>query len=451
MERIDEKNLLFSRRALISLAVPMVLENILAIITGTVDSVMVSSAGDAAVSAVSLVDSINLLFICVFFALTTGGVVVTAQYIGRKNFEEARNSARQLVWFATGLAAVFMAVLLAFIPQILKMLYGGIAPDVFADAEKYFFWTLLGYPFLAIGNSCCALLRTMAKSKISFYLVSGANVVNVIGNAVLIYGFKLGAAGAAIATTFSRIVWAAVGIMILSNRGLPVYFEKLFKIKIDLPMLRRVLAIGVPNGIENGLFQVGKLLISSLLATFGTVSIAAYSVANSISNIGWTIIGAFSNVLLTVVGQCMGAGEKEQAKYYTKKVTNIATVLCVVIFASLFLLRRQIVTIYRVDSQTLDLAAYFVGVSAVLTMASYYSMSFLPVAAFRAAGDTKYAVILAVASMFTFRVAGAYIIEWIFHLGQMSIWIGMSLDWGCRSICNIFRFRSGKWLQKKVI
>lgn len=443
--------MLFSRRALIALAIPMVLESVLSIITGMVDSVMVSSAGDTAVSAVSLVDSVNILFICIFFALTTGGVVVTAQYIGKKDFEQAKNSARQLFWFSVAMAAVFMLVLVLLRTQVLRVLYSDIAPDVFAEAEKYFFWTLLGYPFLAAGNACCALLRTMTKSRASFFLVLGANLINVAGNAILINGFKLGAAGAAMATTFSRIVWAVIGVIMVSDKNLPVHFEKLFKIRPDRDMLRRVLAIGIPNGVENGLFQIGKLFVSSLLATLGTAYIAAYSIANNVSNIGWTIVGSFGNVLLTVVGQCMGAGEKEQAKYYTRRVTRTASFISLAMFGGVFLLRHQIVSIYHVSPETLGIASYYVGVGCVATLASYYSMSFLPVAAFRAAGDAKYAVILAVASMFTFRVAGAYIIEGVFHLGQLSIWIGMFLDWTARSICNIIRFRSGKWLNKKVI
>lgn len=442
---------MFSNRALVSLSVPIVIDTLLAIAAGIVDSAMVSSAGEAAVSGISLVDSLNLMFILIFNAVTTGGVVVTSQYIGSRNTERAKQSANQLLVSSTAIAAVLMAGLLCFIPQTITLVFGEIEADVFESAKTYFFWTLLSYPFFAIGSSCMALLRAQAKSSLALWLAGSINILNVIGNAILIYGFDMGVAGAAISTTFARIVWAVGGLIVLHNKNLTVYFEGLLRFRPDWDILKRVLTIGGANGLENGLFQAGKLLVTSLVASFGTIAIAANSVANTLCNIGWSTVGAFGTVLLTVVGQCMGAGETEQAKSYTKKICNFCIILTVILFGGVFLFRHQLVSIFDFSEEALEYSAYITGAGALLTIASVYSWSFVPVAGFRAAGDTKYAVILAVASMFTFRVGLSYLLGHFFEMGLIGVWIGMWGDWTCRTIFNLFRYRSGKWLTKKVI
>ncbi len=442
---------LFSNRALVSLAVPIVLDALLAIAAGLVDSAMVSSAGETAVSAISLVDSLNIMFILMFNAVTTGGVVVTSQYIGSRNLERARCSANQLLYGSTAIATVLMAVILFFIPQILRLVYGDIELAVFENAKTYFFWSLLGYPFFAVGSSCTALLRAQAKSSTALWLTGAVNILNVIGNAILIYGFRLGVAGAAISTTFSRIVWAIVGMLMLHNKDLQVYFEDLLKFKLDFDILRRVMNIGGANGLENGLFQMGKLLVASLVSSFGTIAIAANSVANTLCNIGWTTVGSFGTVLLTVVGQCMGAKEADQAKMYTKKLVNFCIILTFVLFGSVFLFRNQLVGIFDFGEEALRESARITGAGALLTICSIYAWSFVPVAAYRAAGDTKYAVILAVSSMFTFRVGLSYLLGHFCNMGLIGVWIGMWADWTCRTIFNLIRFRSDRWLTKKVI
>ena len=442
---------MFSNSQLVALAVPIVIDALLAIAAGLVDSAMVSSAGEAAVSGISLVDSLNLMFILLFNAVTTGGVVVTSQYIGSRNIERAKCSANQLLYGSTAMATFLMLVLIFFIPQTITLVYGALEADVFESAKIYFFWTLIGYPFFAIGSSCTALLRAQAKSSLALWITGGVNILNVIGNAILIYGLDMGVAGAAISTTFARLVWAAAGLIILHNKELTVHFENLLKFKLDFDILKRVMTIGGANGLENGLFQAGKLLVASLVASFGTIAIAANSVANTLCNIGWTTVGSFGTVLLTVVGQCMGAKETEQAKMYTKKIVNFCIILVFVLFGSVFLFRNQLVQIFDFGEEALRESARITGIGALLTIASVYSWSFIPVAAYRAAGDTKYAVILAVSSMFTFRVGLSYLLGHFFNMGLVGVWIGMWGDWTCRTIFNVIRYRSGKWLEKKVI
>lgn len=442
---------LFSNRALVTLTIPIVFDALLSIVAGMVDSAMVSSAGEAAVSAVSLIDALNLLFIAVFSAIAVGGSVVTAQYVGSRNYQKASVSANQLIYASTAIATVFMAVLLCLRVPLLRLIYGSIEADVFENADVYFFYTLLGYPFFAIGASSSAVLRAMGKNRSAVVITILSNLLNVVGNAVLIYGFHLGVAGAAISTSFSRVVYAVLGLVLAHKKSLPARFEKLLKFRLDLDVMRRVLNIGLANGLENGLFHIGKILISSLVSSFGTVAIAANSVASTINNIGWTVVSAFGTVLLTVVGQCIGAGAQDQARQYTKKFLSVGTVVMLTLFGSIFLLRRQLVALFDFGPEALEASAYYTGACALLAIGSLYSFSFVPMNAFRAAGDVRYAVTLSVTSMFAFRVGLCYLLCTLFPVGLMGVYIGMWADWAFRSVLNIIRYRSGKWLRKQLI
>lgn len=452
MDAIQKRGPLFTNRALVGLTIPVVLDALLAIVAGMVDSAMVSSAGEAAVSAVSLVDSLNLLFITVFSAIAVGGSVITAQYVGSRNYAKASVSANQLLYAATAVATLFMVVMLPLREPILRMVYGSIEADVFENASTYSFYTLLGFPFFAIGASSAAVLRAMGKNRQSVTITIVYNILNVIGNAALIYGFQLGVAGAAISTSASRVVYAVLGLILAHSKQLPARFTRLLRFRLDFDVMRRVLRLGLTQGLENGMFHIGKILIASLVSSFGTVAIAANSVSYTINNIGWTIIGSFGTVLLTVVGQCVGAGETEQAKTYTKKLLAAATVVTYVLFGGVFLLRGWLVRLFDFGPEALETCAYYTGASAVFSMCALYSFSFVPMSAFRAAGDIRYAVTLSVVSMFAFRVALCYILNAIFPtMGLMCVYIGMWADWAFRSVLNLRRFRSGKWLHKQLI
>ena len=452
MDAIQKREPLFTNRALVGLTVPIILDSLLTIVAGMVDSAMVSSAGEAAVSAVSLVDSLNLLFVTIFAAISIGGSVVTAQYVGSRNYKGAGTSANQLFYAATAAAAVMAAVMLPLREPVLRWIYGGIEADVFENASIYSFYTLLGFPFFAMGAASGAVLRAMGKNRQSVAITIAYNVLNVIGNAALIYGLKMGVAGAAISTSVSRVAYAVVGLYLAHSKKLPARFSALLRLRLDWPVMRRVLRLGLTQGLENGMFHIGKILIASLVSSFGTVAIAANSVSGTVNNIGWNIISAFGTVLLTVVGQCVGAGEPEQAKGYMKKMLSAATVTSVLLFGSIFLFSDTLVRLFDFGPETLEICSYYTAASALFSILACYSFSFAPVSAFRAAGDIRYAVTLSVTSMFAFRVALCYVLNALMpSLGLMCVYLGMFVDWTFRSVMNIIRFRSGKWLHQKLV
>ncbi|MBR5543191.1 MAG: MATE family efflux transporter [Oscillospiraceae bacterium] len=442
---------MFSNRDLVRLTIPLVFDALLVLVAGLVDSVMVSSSGEAAVSAVALVDSLNLVFLMAFSSVVNGGVVVTSQYVGRGNMDDAQTSAKQLIYLAAIVSLTLTATLLFTYSPILRLVYGGVEADVFEGAKTYFFWIILGYPFVSVGAGCTALMRSMGKNKLSVMLTSGCNLLNVVGNAILIFGFDMGIAGAAISTSFSRVIYAVCGLLVMHNKHLKIHFTDLFKVKLNGGILKKIAVIGGTTGIESALFQIGKVLISSLMATFGTIAIAGYSVSYSINNIAWSMLGAFTTSLIPIVGQAMGAGRIDEAKMYTKKMTTAATVTMVILFGTIFLLRNQLVMMFDFEPDALREAAYYTGVAAVLSILSFYSWSFLPVGAFRAAGDVRYGLVVAILTMFIFRVGGAFLLSGYFKMGVVGIYLGMWADWFARAVMNFFRYRSGKWLTKKVI
>ena len=452
METIEKRPPLFTNKMLVAMTIPIILDSLLAIVAGMVDSAMVSSAGEAAVSAVSLVDAINLLFVAAFNGMAIGGSVVTSQYIGKRAYKQATVSANQLVYVATAIALFLMTALLCFRVPLLRLIYGKIEQDVFENCKIYFFYTLLGYPFFAMGAASAAVLRSMGKTRQAVTITIAYNILNVIGNAVLIYGFRMGVAGAAISTSFSRVVYAVLGMWLAHNKKLPAHFERLLKFRLNFDVMGRVVRIGMVNSMETSLFYVGKILLTGLIATFATNSIAANSVANTINNIGWTIVGSFGMVLLPVVGQCIGAGEPEQAKRNMKKILSAATVFMFILFGGVFLLRNQLVLLFDFGEEALAESAYYTGVMALSSIFSLYSFAFVPIHAFRAAGDVKYTTSISLSSMFAFRVFCSYVLYWLFpHLGLMCVCIGQWADWAFRSTMNLIHYRRGKWLKKSLV
>lgn len=451
LKTIPKEELLFSNRDLVGLTLPLVLNSLLSMVTSLADSVMVSSTGEAAVGAVSLVSSITFIFLMLVTAATNGGIVVTSQYVGKGDMKLASDSAKQLTYLAF-FAGCFIAIVLTFFrTPILKLAYSSVEPDVFKNCQTYLLCLSWGFPFFAIGASCTAILRAIGKNALSVTLSIGMNIVNVIGNAILIFGLDMGIAGAALATAISYVVFASAGLLLLHSRNLKLHFDNILDYKPSGEIIKKITLVGGTAGIGDALFYIGKLLLSALLATFGTVAIASYSAAYDIGNFGWTGVGGFTMALTPIVGQCIGAGKPEQAKLYLKKMTGAATVFVIVVFGLMFIFRSQLVRIYDFAPETLESAGFYMGVVALITIFGFYSWAFLPVGAFRAAGEVTYSLALSVSTMFIFRVGLSYLLAKVFHMGLMSIWIGMWADWACRSLINFIHHRRGKWANKKLV
>ena len=444
-------NPLFTRQALVALLLPLIAEQALSVTIGLADTLMVSSVGEAAVSGVSLVDSFNTLMIQVMSALATGGAVVTSQYIGHREPKNAKAAAAQILFVLASFSLVVAAVVVVGRHAILRGIFGSIDADVMHYAETYFLLSALSYPFIGLYNAGAALFRAQGNSKISMLSSLVMNVINIGGNAVLIFGFGMGVMGAALASLVSRAVACVVVLYLLQKPACPLRVDGLRALAPDSGLIRRILRVGIPAGIENGMFQIGKLSVSSLTSTLGTAAIAANAVAGNISSFLNVPASAVGIGALTVVGQCLGAGEKVQAKRYSRLLLLTAYAGdWLMNLSGLFFLNKLALSWFNLSPEAygmaLELMVWFNVVSLILWPSSFTLPNIL-----RAAGDAAFTMTVSVISMWVFRVAFCYLMVLKFHCGLLFIWMGMFLDWAMRSLFFCVRFVRGRWMEQKVI
>lgn len=443
---------LFTRRQLVRLIIPLVVEQFLAMTIGMADTMMVTSCGDAVVSGISLVDSINLLLIQVFAALATGGAVLASQYLGRQEPHKGRQAAKQLIYTSAVAALAIMVLCLLFRRQILLLIFGAVEADVMAAAMTYFRLTAISFPFLAVYNAGAALFRSMGNSKVSMFTSLLMNILNIGGNAVLIFGFQWGAAGAGTATLVSRSIGAIVMLILICQKKHVLHIEQIWKPEFHKDMLGGILKVGIPNGVENGMFQIGKLTVARLITSFGTAALAANAISNSVSSVVVVPGNAMGLAMITVVGQCMGARQPEQAVSYTKKIMGL-----IYLFNGMF----SLATIFGVKPlmasglfQLSPEAAALAGqVCQAYGMASlvFWPMSFSLPCALRAAGDAKFTMMVSLLSMWIFRIGCSYLITSLFDLTLLGTWLAMFIDWVVRGTCFLIRFAKGRWKTIQLI
>jgi putative MATE family efflux protein len=441
---------MFSRKDLIKLIFPLIIEQFLAVAVGMADTIMVSGAGESAVAGVSLVDSINILLVTVFASLATGGAVVVAQFVGQKNKKNSCEAADQLLLANVIISITIMLFALIGNRIILQLVFGNVDSAIMNNAVIYFIITSLSYPFLAIYNSCAALFRAMGNSKISMFVSVIMNVINVVGNAVFIYGFAMGAAGVALASMISRIIAAIIMYRLLRNQDNLVHFSKKIVLRFNKNLIQKVLRIGVPNSLENGMFQLGKILVLSLTTSFGTVAITANAVSNTVAAFAVLPGSAMGLALITVVGQCVGANDLEQARKYTKQIMLAVYVIIDVLNVFVILACPIIVTWYHLSDATAQVAIWLITYHSICCMIIWPASFALP-NALRAANDVKYTMTISIISMWTWRIGFSYVLGQTFHLGIRGIWIAMTVDWLFRATCFVLRFLYGKNLKSRQL
>lgn len=441
---------MFNNKSLKKLIIPLIIDQFLAIAIGMADTIMVSSCGEAAVSGISLVDSINFLFITIFTALATGGAVVSAQYIGKGDREESCESANQLFYSVLFLSVTLSIITLIFNNYILKLVFGNIEADVMANARIYFLLSALSYPFIAIFNAGAALLRSAGDSKTSMYTSVFMNGINVTGNAIFIFGFSLGVTGAGLASLISRVLGAVFITYLLTKSSRKISYRQLQKVSIKFSYIKKILYIGIPNGIENGLFQIGKLMVASIVAGFGTASITANAIGGNLASIQFIPGSAIGMALVTVVGQCVGADLKEEASKYTKKLLIIGCISMASLGVLLILLMNPILSIYNVSEEAIVLTKEVFTLHAIIASVIWIPSFALP-NALRAGGDVKFTMWVALISMWIFRIGCSYVLALWFNLGLLGIWIAMFIDWLFRAIVFGWRFLKSNWIKNRLV
>jgi len=450
MDFAEKKGYLFSNKQLLRLIIPLVLEQLLTLLVGMADTIMVSSVGESAVSGVSLIDTVNVLIINIFIALATGGAVVAGQYIGSGKPQQACKSADQLVVFLAVVSLFVTAVMYLAHGFILNTVFGTITPEVKRDAFVYLMIVSSSIPFIAVYNAGAALFRAMGNSAVSMKVSVIMNAINVCGNALLIYGFHCGVEGVAIPTVVSRTAAAVMMIVLLRNENFPLHLSKPFRYKFNGSMIKKMLYIGVPNSVENSMFQLGKILVLSLVSTFGTASIAANAVGNNIACIQCIPGLAMSYALSAVISQCVGANDYVQARYYIKKLVFICYVLMIILNAAMFPFLDQITGLYELSAETAALAKQILilhGINCCLT----WSPSFNIPNALRACADVKFTLIVSATSMWLVRIGLSFVFGKYMGMGLFGVWLAMILDWAVRFVIYIARVCGHKWERKSLV
>lgn len=442
------KQKLFSNQRLIHLIIPLVIEQGLTILVGMADGVMVASVGEAAISGVSLVDMIAAVILVLFAALATGGAVITSQFLGAQEIEKARQSAGQLILMATSLGTLIMVPCLMFSEQLLMLCFGAIEQDVKATGLVYLRITALSFPFLALYNAGAAIYRSVGNSKVSMQASLLMNAINVTGNAFCIFVLKWGVVGVAVPTLISRMAAGIYMMVKVSHPELVLRPTKQGLTTINQRMMGNILRIGVPSACENCFFSLGRLIVASMITLFGTSQVSANAVAGNIDRLGIIIGQAMGLAMVTVVGQCVGAQDTDQAKYYIKKLLRWCYIAQGTTQVLILLFVGNLVDFYsalspetRALAMTLSSMHAFMGIF-------FWPVSFVLPNALRASNDVKFTMWVGIGSMLACRIFGSWLLCVYFGMGAVGVWIAMITDWVCRTSFFVPRVISGKWKEK---
>lgn len=448
--QIAEEEKVFSNEYLRQLIVPIILESFLTFLVGMVDSMMVSYAGEATVSGVSLTNQLNNVFIMIFRAIATGGGVVVSQYIGSKEKEKGNLAASQLMMIGTIISLAMMVLILFWGKDIYRGLYVKLEDEVFEAGCIYLMISAFSFPFMFLYQGCARVLQAESRTKEIMYTSLGMNILNVIGNAIGIFVLRAGVRGVAYPSLISRAVAAIVLFAMIMGKDNPVFVEFKNIFYVNWEMVKRVFSIAIPNTVEDGLFQVAKVVLSMIVAYFGTVQITAHGVAGNFWQVASIFACAMGPALLTVSGQCMGAGKPEVAEYYLKKMIRI-TYAGQFIWCSAFTIATPLILkFYSLSPETIRLTIIIVLIHNIGNL-FFGPLAFAFSAGLRGAGDAKYCMYAAIFTSVIVRVALSFLFGVYFQWGAAGITLAMACDWAVKSVLVWNRFKSGKWKTKKVI
>ena len=441
---------MFTNKQLKDMIVPLIAEQFLVMLVGLADTFVVSYAGEAAVSGVSLVNSFNTIFLFLFTALASGGAVVVSQYIGRKNTDKASEAVSQLLMVSVLFSAAVSVLILIFNQGIIRAIFGQVEPEVEEACVTYLRISAYSYPALAVYNAGAALYRSVGKTSTTMKISVIANVINVAGNLIGVFVLHAGVAGVAYPSLISR-VFSAVVITLLCFRdqeGVRYRWRQILAWKSEL--LKTIMGIAVPNGLESGIFQLVKVGLSSIVALFGTSQIAANGIAQSIWSVASLVSVAMDAVFITVIGQCMGAGDTQQAEAYFKKLMKLTVGISLAWNGLIALFTPWIAGAYAVSEETRQYVLYLVlihnlGNSILFPFADPLGKGL------RAAGDVKYTVVVSLFTTIGVRLLLSLLFGIVLQMGVIGIALAMCMDWLVRAVLFWIRFKKGRWKTFQVV
>lgn len=447
---MEQRTELFSNKDLRAMIIPLFLEQLLVMLVGLADTLVVSHVGEAAVSGVSLVNQFNTIFIYLFTALASGGAVIISQYIGGKEKDSAGEAASQLLLFSTVFSVFSALLVLVGNKAILRLLFGKVEDSVMQACITYLRISAYSYPALAVYNAGAAIYRSLGKTSTTMYLSLASNVINVIGNLIGVFVLKAGVEGVAYPSLIARVFSAVVITVLCFREKNEVIYRRRWIVRWDGSMMRRILNIAVPNGMENGIFQLVKVALSSIVALFGTYQIAANGVAQSIWSLAALAGVAMGPEFITVIGQCMGSRDVEAADFYFKKLTKITLLISTVWNVFIFLLTPLFMRAYALEPETKQLVIWLVLIHNIFNAAAFPFSGALS-NGLRAAGDVKFTMYVSIASTIAGRLFLSYVLGIVFDMGVIGIAVAMVCDWIIRAVIFYLRQKSRKWKEFQVI
>ena len=446
---IAAEGTLFSRQEIKKLLIPLIIEQFLSYLVGLADSVMVATAGNAAVSAVSLVDSISVLMVNIFAALAAGGAIVVGQYLGLCSEDQARKAGQQLLMALLVLSVLLTALLIIFEGGILHLLFGKSDVEVQENCRIYYHIVMLSVPFIALYNGAAALYRAVGNSRVPMRISMLMNVINIVGNGVLIYGFRMGVAGVAIPTLVSRGVAMAVLLILVFRPKFTLSVVAAGRYRFEKRTMGQILAMGIPNGVENGMFQLGKIVLFSLVSTLPTASITANAIGNTMANLQGVVGVSIDLGIVAVVSQCAGAGDYPQARWYIRYMVKITYIGNAIVNILLFAGMPLILKAYGAVGETARLAVGIMLIHGIFMML-VWPLAFSVNTGMRAAGDARFTMIIAVVSMWLCRVGLGHFFVLFCNTGVWGIWYAWIIDWFFRIAFFMPRYYGHKWETKSI-
>lgn len=447
---LKTRGTLFSGRDLRRLLLPLIAELIFTALMGTADTVMVARVGDAAVSGVSLVDAVNNVMLMVFTATSTGGTIVCAQFLGARDRDGANRAARQVLLSVAAISALCGLGCVLLRRQILSLVFRDVEQSVMDAGLTYFLVTAISYPFIGAYGASAALYRAAGNSRRPMLVSAGGNLINIAGNAVFLFVFRWGVFGAALSTTLSRVLQCAVILWLHRKPGQVIVLDRYLTIRPDWKMIRMILRVGIPTGVENGMFQLGRLMVQSTVALLPTAEIAAQAMINTLEYFTSMPSMAIGLGLVTVAGRCMGAGKPEEARSYTILLTIYSELLVILTGILIYLAVKPVCALSGLSRESAEIV---VRIMLLITVVKpfVWPLAFTPSNALRAAGDVKFSMLVSAGSMWVFRVVLCAVLIRYLGFGVLGVWIAMFVDWTDRAIWFTVRFVRGKWTRMHVL
>ena len=388
-------------------------EQVLTALIGSVDTIMVTNIGLAAISAVSLFDSLNILIINIFAAMATGGAIICAQYLESNQKGKANQALKQLIFSVTLISLIITIPCILFRRPLLSLIFGS-EKKVRDNSLNYLFITVLSYPFIALYNADAASFRTSQNSRLPMVIALGSNILNILENFFFVFTLSLGVAQAALSTLLSRIISALIILILLKQPKQDLYVDSYLSIRSEIETITKILKISIPTGIENGKFQFGKLVIP-LYLQWEQQPLPVQTMVSMLESFACQASIGIGLGMMTVVGKCVGAKEYEQARQYTISLTKLAWMVCIIFCSIIMLFIQQITSLAKMESESAKLAIWLTRIVFAYKMI-FWTPSFLPGYGLRAAGDVKFSMITSTLSLWICRVVVTIFLVHTFHM-----------------------------------